>query len=221
MKTAVLIPAYNEALIVAQVIDNIKSQLKSPADIVVVDDGSSDNTFSVAKSAGVIVLRHSINRGQGAAIKTGISFLLKQGYDRVVFFDADGQMEATEITLLLDKLNEGYDVVLGSRNLGKVIGMPTVTKIIKKLALIFTRISTGLKITDTHNGFQAWTAGALKKIKLNQDRYAYASQLEREIGRAKLKYVEVPVTINYTDYSKKKGQSLWNAFVILWDLLIK
>ncbi len=130
-------------------------------------------------------------------------------------------MDPVEAYSLNLKLNEGYGVVLGSRNIGRVIDMPLSTKIVKKLALIFTRLISGLNLTDTHNGFQAWRISALSQIKLDQDRMAHASQILNEISRLKLKYCEVPVTIKYTDYSKRKGQRLWNSFNILWDLLIK
>jgi glycosyltransferase involved in cell wall biosynthesis len=168
-----------------------------------------------------MALRHRINRGQGASIKTGIDFAVVRDYEVAIFFDADGQMDPTEIKLFLNKIASGYEVVLGSRNLGRSRGMPKLKKIIKQIALIFTNFTTGLKLSDTHNGFQAWTINALKKIRLDQDRMAYASQVVNEISRLKLNYAEIPVTINYTAYSKQKGQSLWNVFGILWDLLIK
>ncbi len=219
MKTLIIIPAYNEAAKIGEVIGGIK--VCGDWDILVVDDGSLDETATLAKQAVAIVLRHKINRGQGAALKTGLEFASRSEYKTAVFFDADGQMSPLEIKLLNDKLAEGYDVVLGSRFLGRTIAMPMAKRLILKAGLIFTRLSTGLKLTDAHNGFQAWTVEALKRINLNQDRQAYASQLLSEIARNKLNFAEVPVTISYSDYSIKKGQSIFNAFNILWDLLVK
>lgn len=221
MKAIVIIPAFNEAQVIGRVLGGILQQPDLAADVLVIDDGSTDDTSALAQQAGAIVLKHKINRGQGAAIKTGVEFALQCGYDSAVFFDADGQMNPAEISLFLKKLVEGYEVVLGSRNLGQAVDMPKFKKLIKQIALIFTNFTTGLKLTDTHNGFQAWTADALRKIRLDQDRMAYASQVVNEISRLNLKYTEVPVTIRYTDYSKHKGQSVWNSFGILWDLLIK
>jgi len=221
MKLIIIIPAFNEAARIAEVIGGIKLQASVDGDILVVDDGSSDGTADQARSAGAIVLRHRINRGQGAALKTGIEFASRSGYDTAVFFDADGQMDPAEINLLVDKLEEGYDIVLGSRNLGRSVAMPFSRKLIKKIALIFTRLTTGLKVTDTHIGFQAWKLSAFKKIILNQDRMAHASQLLHEIASKKLKYAEVPVTIRYDAYTLKKGQKLSGVFRILWDLLIQ
>lgn len=219
MKTIIVIPAYNEASKINGVVAAVKAS--GLWDVLVVDDGSGDGTAVQAKAAGATVLRHQINRGQGAALKTGIKFASRSGYETAVFFDADGQMAPAEIPLLLKKLNEGYDVVLGSRNLGRTVNMPIIRKIVKKIALQFTRFSTGLKITDTHIGFQAWTLDALKKINLDQDRMAHASQILSEIAKNRLKYAEVPVTIRYDAYSVKKGQNSSGAFKILWDLLIK
>jgi len=221
MKNLIIIPAYNESESLPSVIKNIFSLNLPDTDILVVDDGSSDQTFDLAKNLGVKVLRHCINRGQGASLKTGIDFCLKNNYDKVVFFDADGQMDHQEIPLLLEKLNSDCQVVLGSRRLGKVINMPIARRFVKYLALIFTHLTTGLKLTDTHNGFQAWHSDALKKIELYQDGYAHASQLLQQIAKHRLRYCEFPVTIKYTDYSKRRGQSLWSALKILWDLLIK
>jgi polyprenyl-phospho-N-acetylgalactosaminyl synthase len=220
MKVLVVIPAFNEAPVIGEVIKDLKSQ-NSAWDVLVVDDGSRDETYLRANAAGAIVLRHKINRGQGAAVKTGIEFALNRGYQTVVFFDADGQMSAAEVGGFLDKIAESYDVVLGSRNLGQAIAMPVSRRLIKKLALWFSNLTTGLKLTDTHNGFQAWRIEALRQINLTQDRYAYASQLLSEISRLNLKYCEIPVTIKYTDYSRQKGQSWLGAFNVLWDLFIK
>jgi len=219
MKSIIIIPAYNEAGKIGEVISGINAI--GNLDIVVIDDGSTDATAESATVAGAWVLRHRLNRGQGAALHTGIDLALSRGFDAAVFFDADGQMEPNEINLLLNKLNEGYDVVLGSRNLGLAPNMPLSRRLVKWLALIFTRWTTGLKITDTHMGFQAWRTAALRRINLDQDRMAHASQILSEIARLKLKYVEVPVTIKYTDYSLRKGQDNLGLFSILWDLLIK
>jgi len=221
MNILVIIPAYNESEKIGEVINGLKTKANLPLDILVVNDGSQDKTAIIAQESGAMVVNHLINRGQGAALKTGIEFALRKKYQTVVFFDADGQMNPVEVYNLNLKLNEGYDVVLGSRNLGKAIGMPLITKIIKKIALIFTRLTTGLKLTDTHNGFQAWRLVALSQIKLDQDRMAHASQILNEISRLRLKYCEVPVTITYTSYSTKKGQKFWHSLNILWDLLIK
>lgn len=219
MKILIIIPAYNEAKKIEQVVAEIKNQ---DYDVLVVDDGSSDDTAKMAEQAGAVVLSHQLNRGQGASLKTGIKYALKKGYDTVVFFDADDQMDAKEIKMLITKQKEtGVEVVLGSRFLGRAINIPFIKKIVLKTALFGTRLMTGLKITDVHNGFQLWTRDALKKIELKQDKQAYASELLDQISKKKLLYCEAPVTITYTNYSKGKGQKISNAFNILWDLVVK
>ena len=219
MKTLVLIPAYNEAEKIAEIIKNIKAH---GFDVLVVDDGSTDQTAYISKISGAKVLSHRINRGQGAAILTGLEYAQNKNYEIVVFFDADGQMKTTEIKNIIEPLqNDNCDVVLGSRFLGEAQNMPLVKLLTLKLALIFTKITTGLKFSDTHNGFQAWKMSAIDKINLTQDRQAYASELLQEISEHKIKYQEIPVTINYTAYSKGKGQSIFNAFNIIFNLLIK
>ena len=219
MKSIVIIPAYNEEKQIRRTVDEVRSA--GYWDVAVVDDGSADMTALAARQAGAIVLTHAINRGQGAAIRTGMLFASRRGYEAAVFFDADGQMSAGEIAPMLAKLFEGNDVVLGSRNLGRAVDMPLTRRLIKTLSLIFTRLTTGLKVTDTHIGFQAWRMAAWSKITLRQDRMAHASELLAEIARHGLKYCELPVTIHYTEYSKRKGQKLSGIFSILWDLLIK
>lgn len=219
MKILVLIPAYNEELTIKSVIKEVKA---TGFDVLVVDDGSHDKTVEVLQNSGAVVLVHKINRGQGAAIKTGIEYAKINNYEIVVFFDADGQMKATEIKNIITPLiQENFEVVLGSRFLGQAKNIPLAKLITLKLALLFTKITTGLRLTDTHNGFQAWKISALNKINLVQDRQAYASELLQEISENKIKYKEIPVTISYTEYSKSKGQSIFNAFNIIWDLIIK
>ncbi|MEK7653526.1 MAG: glycosyltransferase family 2 protein [Patescibacteria group bacterium] len=219
MKIIVIIPARNESAKIGKVIKEVKN---AGFEVLVINDGSNDNTSELAKQAGARVISHPINRGQGAALKTGIEYAIKNDYEVIVFFDADGQMKAEEISALISPLeNGGCDVVLGSRFLGRAENIPLQKLLTLKLALVFTRLATGLKITDVHNGFQAWKREALEKIHLIQDRQAYASEILHEIAAKKLKYIEIPVTITYTDYSKKKGQSILNAFNILWDLIIK
>ncbi len=215
MSTLVLIPAYNEADQISAVVKSVQQQ---GYDVLVVDDGSKDQTVSLARQAGAKVLVHKLNRGQGAALKTGIEFFFKKEYEYLVFFDADGQMRADEINKVLEPLLlNKFEVALGSRFLGRAKNLPISKKITLKLALQFTRILTGLRLTDVHNGFQAWSRSALRKINLIQDRQAYASELLNEIADHQLKYTEVPVTITYHEY----GQSILNSFKIVWDLMIK
>jgi glycosyltransferase involved in cell wall biosynthesis len=215
----VVIPAYNEAGVLKEVLGELRDYNRL-YNIVVVDDGSSDETVSVASGFDVHILRHPVNLGEGAAIATGIEYALLEKADVVVTFDADGQMSAEDIGAVVNEvLEEGVDVALGSRFLtARPKGMPRMKKIGLKLATMLTRISTGLKITDTHNGLKAFKAEALRKIVITQNRMAHASEILSEIARNRLVYREVPVTIRYTEYSKTKGQSIFNTINILYEL---
>lgn len=216
----VVIPAYNEA----QVIKDVLSELLSchPSyQVVVVDDGSCDETARIAGGLPVHVLSHPVNLGQGAALATGIEYALRQKADIVVTFDADGQMSPHDISPIVDEvLNKGVDAALGSRFLtASPAGMSITKRAVLKLGTFLTRLSTGLSVTDAHNGMRAFRAEALRKIGITQNRMAHASEILAEIARNKLPHREVPVTIRYTKYSKSKGQSIFNSINILVELL--
>lgn len=218
MKVTVVIPAFNEAKVISKVINEVKEQVN---EVVVVDDGSIDNTDEVATNAGAKVARHFLNRGQGAALQTGISFALNSGADIIVTFDADGQHVAEEIEQVVKPLLLGeVDVVLGSRFLNSTNKIPFSRRMLLKLATLFTRFYTGLKVTDVHNGFRAFSRKAAELIQIKQDGMAHASEIVEEIKRHNLKFKEVGVTIKYTYYSLEKGQKLTNAFKIVWDLIL-
>jgi glycosyltransferase involved in cell wall biosynthesis len=187
--------------------------------VVVVDDGSSDATGQIALSAGATVITHPVNLGQGAALQTGIKFALQQGAAFVVTFDADGQHRPSDIARLIEALTD-YDAAyaLGSRFLGSSRGMPLGRRLLLQVAIWLTRVMTGLRLTDTHNGLRAMTRDGASRIFLRQNRMAHASELLEQIAASGLRHVEVPVTIDYTRYSLAKGQRLSDSLAILFDL---
>ncbi|MAF13877.1 MAG: cell wall biosynthesis glycosyltransferase [Parcubacteria group bacterium] len=218
MEIQVVVPAYNEAKVINQVVTDLKGKVTK---IIVVDDGSTDKTGEVASLAGAQVVQHFINRGQGAALQTGINFALKSGADIIVTFDADGQHQVDDIENVIKPLLLGEeDVVLGSRFLNTKSKIPISRKILLKLATYFTKIYTGLSITDTHNGFRALSRLAAEKIEIKQDGMAHASEIIEQIKKHQLRFREVPVTIKYTEYSLQKGQKFSNSFKIIWDLIL-
>lgn len=213
--TGIVIAAYNEGRALGPVV--LKARSLYPI-VIVVDDGSRDDTAEVAEGAGAHVLRHPINLGQGAALQTGIDYALKIGCEYLVTFDADGQHAADEIALLLDKLvSTRSDIVLGSRFLGRAVNMPRSKLLTLRAAILFTRLTTGLRVTDTHNGFRALTRSAALKLRIRQDRMAHASEILDQISALRLRYCECPVTITYTAYSIQKGQRIINSVTILKD----
>jgi len=218
-KIFIVIAAYNEEKSIADVIKSLRNE--NYHNIVVVDDGSKDKTYEICRKEKVHALRHAINRGQGAALKTGIDYAVMKGAEIIVTFDADGQHRADEIKRLTAPIENGeVDVVLGSRFLDKKTKVPFFKKLTLKGGIIFTRIFSGIKLTDTHNGFRAFSRSAAQRIEIRQDRFEHASEIIDEIARKKIKFREVPVTIIYSKYAKAKGQSIFNSFKIALKLMI-
>lgn len=215
----VIVPAFNEAARVGDCLRNLLRENRYQ--IVVIDDGSSDETVDVIQRFPVWCLRHPVNCGQGAAIRTGIDFALAKGAEFVVTFDADGQHDPDDIEQLLEPLKEGQqDVALGTRFLGRTIGMPASRQWLLRVATVFTRLTTGLKLTDSHNGLRAFSRHAASRITIRQPRMAHASEILHQVKRHRLRYVEVPVTIRYTKETLKKGQSALDAARIGSELIL-
>lgn len=218
MKITAVIPSFNEAAKIGEVIREVA---RYTDEIIVIDDGSKDETALVAEAAGAKVYRFILNRGQGAALQAGFTKALERGAEVVITFDADGQFDAAEIPLLVQPILDGEaEVALGSRLLGKT-NMPRIKKLFLRAAVWLSVISSGLPLSDTHNGFRALSRKALSLIHLTQDRMAHASEIIEQIAAGQLVYVEVPVTVRYTDYSLQKGQKLADYFKILADLSFK
>jgi polyprenyl-phospho-N-acetylgalactosaminyl synthase len=214
----VVIAAFNESEVVGGVIAAVCACYPR---VVVVDDGSADATGDAALAAGALVLRHSVNLGQGAALETGIRFALAAGAERIVTFDADGQHRVDDIDALLARQREtGADVVIGSRFLGGAEGLPRGRRLLLKLAAAFTRRTSGVAVTDPHNGLRVFTRRAAEQIRIRQNRMAHASEIIDRVGELELSLAEAPVTIIYTEYSLQKGQRLGNALNILAGLFL-
>src|SRR5659263_239904 len=215
-----VVPLYNEGEVIQQVITDA---LTTFPHIVCVDDGSSDNSASQAAEAGAVVVSHPINLGQGAAIQTGIAYALQQpGAKYIVTFDSDGQHRVEDATAMVDILRVGpVDVVFGSRFLDGRTSPGLLKKLVLKAAIAFSNATTGVRLTDTHNGLRAFNRAGASALSIKQNRMAHASEIIEQVGKAGLRYVEQPVHILYTDYSRKKGQSLLNSVNILTELLYR
>lgn len=214
----IVIPAYNEG---SRLKDTLQGLCGRYRNLVVVDDGSADDTGTAALTCPVWLLRHAVNCGQGAALQTGIDFALRQGADLIVTFDADGQHSADEIERLVEPVRDGRcDVALGSRFLGETVGMVWTRWLVLKLGVLFTRAFSRIHVTDTHNGLRALNRRAAGAIRITQNRMAHASEILDQIRLHGLRYVEVPVTIRYTEATREKGQSSWNALRIVGQLIM-
>ncbi len=214
----IVIPAYNESACVGDVVSRLRAKYSQ---VIVVDDGSADPTGAAAEAAGAVVLRHLINRGQGAALKTGVDYALAQGAEIIVTFDSDGQHQLDDVEGLVAPVREGRcDVALGSRFLRHESDVPFMRKLILKLGVVFTRLVSRIRVTDTHNGLRALSRRAAEQVQIRQDRMAHASEILDEISRLKLRYCEAPTRIVYSEYSRGKGQRSSAAFRIVWDFVV-
>lgn len=217
-ETYFVIPAFNEGSAIKDVIDGIPSEFG----VICVDDGSRDSTAEEISRTRALLVRHPINLGQGAALQTGFDFAVMQpSMKYVVTFDADGQHRIEDVISMLARIKEtGVDVVMGSRFLGEAINMPSSKRVVLKLAIAFSNMSTGIKLTDTHNGLRVLSRHAVESIRLRMPDFAHASEIIDQIRQKNLTYVESPVTIVYSDYSRAKGQSLINAINIAFDVIL-
>jgi len=216
----IVIPAYNEAKVIREVITEIKSE--GFKKIIVIDDGSDDQTLKEARAEKVIALKHVLNRGKGAAIKTGIEAAQILEANIVVTMDGDGQHNPKDIFKMLEKLDQGYDVILGSRFADKSTNIPTFKILENYIGNIVTWGIYGLFVSDSQSGFRAYSKHALSLIDLQHNRYEYDSEVIREISRNKLKYTEIPIEARFTKYSmaKKKKQNIINGIKTLTSMFM-
>jgi len=217
--TCVVVPLYNEATVVGDVVRDL---LASFPVVVAVDDGSTDGSAAVARAAGAVVVEHPINLGQGAALQTGIETALRLGAEYVVTFDSDGQHQRADAEAMVARLRAGEaDVVFGSRFLDTRTRPGLVKRAVLRAAIVYSNATTGVHLTDTHNGLRALNRRAASALRIRQNRMAHASEIIEQVGRARLRWVEHPVHILYTDYSRSKGQSVFNAVNILTEMIYR
>jgi len=216
--TLVIVPMYNEGAVIAETVADLRSEF---VHVLCIDDGSNDDSARLAGDAGATVVRHPTNLGQGAALQTGFAYALRTGPRYVVTFDADGQHLVSDAVRMLDLARRGdADVVLGSRFQAPARTVPLPRRWLLRAGVLFTRVTTRLDLTDTHNGLRVLTAPALRVMDLRLHGMAHASEILGTIARHRLRYVEVPMTVVYSDYSRAKGQSGVNAVNILVDLVL-
>src|SRR3954447_17503550 len=216
----VVVPALNEEVRVGAVVSDLRVHFTR---VVVVDDGSTDGTAEVARAAGATVVSHPTNLGQGAALQTGFAYALRDPRMRyVITFDSDGQHRIEDALALLETARTtGVDVVLGSRFLTSETSMPGSRRFVLRAGVAFTRATTKLPVTDTHNGLRVLNRHAVEKIDLTLSNMAHASQLLGLIAKHGLSWTEAPVVIDYADETRRTGQSNVNALNIVFDLAME
>lgn len=216
MKIITVIPAYNEANHIGPVIAKLKSYVD---EVIVVDDSSHDNTYELAKLAGAVVVRHIINRGQGAALRTGTQLALDRGADIIIHFDADDQFQAEDIPEMLAPLRNGSaDAVLGSRFLTKKSDLPKIKEhLIMPLARFINRLLFNIKLSDPQSGFRALSRASAQKLNIEHDGMAHCTEIIYKLFKNGDRVVEVPITVVYHEY----GQKLSDGLKILKDIIIQ
>ena len=215
MKIFCVIPALNESKNISQAVLNVIPFVDR---VVVVDDGSSDNTALLAKKAKAVVLSHLVNRGQGAALETGNQYCLKNKADIIVHFDADNQFIAKEISDIISPIiNNKADIVFGSRFLEKKSKMPFLKRnFIMPIAKLIN-YTMGIKTSDPQSGFRALNRLAAEKIKIENDGMAHCSEILFKAFKYKLRIKEVSITVIYNEF----GNNFSGGIRIVKDLLLK
>jgi glycosyltransferase involved in cell wall biosynthesis len=230
MNVIAIIPAYNESQTITEVIYGLRLHV---SEIIVIDDGSHDRTAELARNAGATVLQHATNRGLGAALSTGIAAALSRGADIIVTFDADGQMNPTDVPRLTTALVEvgprpsppevsprsTYSIAIGSRWLKN--RHPITRWLYNFIANLFTYFFSSIWSTDTQSGLRAITADAARKLELKSQRMEVSSEFFFEIARLGLRFVEIPIEPRYTDYSRSKGQNFFVGLATLGRLFLR
>ena len=218
-----VVPLYNEASVIADVVREARETFPN---VVCVDDGSRDGSAALATDAGAVVVRHPVNLGQGAALQTGFAYALSDpGMRYVVTYDADGQHQIHDVEVMVERIRKGdVRVVFGSRFLDERTQASGLKKLVLRTAVAYTNVTTGTRLTDAHNGLRVLSREVVDRLEITQNRMAHASEIVAQIGAMRfdgerITYAEEPVHILYTDYSKAKGQSLWNAVNILAELI--
>lgn len=191
------IPAYNEESHIAQI---VKSAKKHVDQVVVCNDGSTDDTERLAKDAGAIIINHEKNQGYGAAIISLFDYSRKQNATTMVTLDGDGQHDPEQISLLLDTLSQHkVDVVIGSRFLDENTNVPGYRKRGIKIITSAANFGTDMKVSDSQSGFRAYSKNAIDAIHPTESSMSVSTEILLKISNKGLSLAEVPITVSYAD----------------------
>ncbi|MFW6285672.1 MAG: glycosyltransferase family 2 protein [Nanoarchaeota archaeon] len=229
-KVFFVIPAYNEERSIGKVIDLLISN--NYENLIIINDGSYDFTSKIVadkiqkiQNNNIVLLEHVINRGQGASLKTGIDFARSiESCKYIVTFDSDGQHRISDLPKFLKALeNDECDIAIGSRFLNKETKqlVPLKKRILLKGALLITLFLSNINLTDTHNGYRVIKKSIANELNITLDGFEHASEILDDISKKGIRYKEIPVFIDYTNYSQAKGQKMSNSVKILLKMLFK
>ena len=213
----IIVPAFNEAQVIGDVVADLRSVF---AHVVVVDDGSRDDTAGVALRAGAHVVPHPVNLGQGAAIQTGVEYARSQpGAELFATFDADGQHRVADVLAMLDRISrDDADIVIGTRFTGSTVARtPPLKRFILRAAAFLSPSGRRLGLTDSHNGLRVFNRTVAEHLNLTMSGMSHASECIKLADENRWRVTEQPVEILYTEYSLSKGQPLLNGVNIVFD----
>jgi len=221
-KICVVIPAYNEGAVIHDVVASLLNQAKKSRlelDVVVVNDGSKDDTSNKAAEAGAIVINHILNSGAGGATSTGLAYAASNPYLFAVTMDADGQHLPEDVIKGIELMQSGNtDLLIGSR-LIDAKGMSKTKQLGNKGLSMITYMLFGIKSTDSQSGLRLFSRKALDRLRWKTTGYEFCSEMLWRAHQLKLVVNEYPIQAVYTEYSKAKGQNNWNAINIIKSLL--
>lgn len=217
----IIVPAFNEAQVIGDVVADLRSAF---AHVVVVDDGSRDDTAGVALRAGAHVVPHPVNLGQGAAIQTGVEYTRRQpAAELFATFDADGQHRVADVVAMLERISHGdADLVIGTRFTGSaIVRTPPLKRFILRTAASLSPSSRRLGLTDAHNGLRVFNRTVAEHLNLTMSGMSHAVEFIKLADENRWRVTEQPVEILYTEYSLSKGQPLLNGVNIVFDGLLR
>lgn len=221
-KVCIVIPAYNEGLVIKDVVSDIARKLhneKISFEVVVIDDGSRDNTADQARKGGATVIPHILNSGAGAATATGLSYANQNNFDIAATMDADGQHNSDDVVNGIKKIQKtGADLLIGSRLINSR-GMSRVKVLGNKGLSFITYILFGIDVTDSQSGLRIFSKNALSRLRWKTSGYEFCSEMLWRAKQLGLRVEEYSIEAIYTEYSKGKGQNNWNAIIIVKSLL--
>lgn len=219
-RVCVVIPAYNEATVIGEVVKSarevfLKSKKAYDIDIVVVNDGSKDETANEAKKGGAIVINHILNSGAGSATLTGLAYARQHNYDIAATMDADGQHAPDDVLEGIKSIDQGNaDLLIGSRLIDSR-GMSKIKVLGNKGLSLFTYLLFGINVTDSQSGLRIFSKRAIDGLQWKSTGYEFCSEMIWRAKQARMNVSEYPIKAIYTDYSKAKGQNNWNAINIV------
>lgn len=219
-RVCVVVPAYNEATVIGEVVKSarevfLKSKKAYDIDIVVVNDGSKDETANEAKKGGAIVINHILNSGAGSATLTGLAYARQHNYDIAATMDADGQHAPDDVLEGIKSIDQGNaDLLIGSRLIDSR-GMSKIKVMGNKGLSLFTYLLFGINVTDSQSGLRIFSKRAIDGLQWKSTGYEFCSEMIWRAKQARMSVSEYPIKAIYTDYSRAKGQNNWNAINIV------